>query len=47
MTSQGYGTLIVREVNVLAKFFGVLAEGCRHFDWLDNLREYIVVDDII
>ena len=25
----------------------MLAVGCRHFDWLDNLREYIAVDDII
>ena len=28
-------------------FFAVLAIGCRHFDWLDNLREHIAVDDII
>ena len=27
-------------------FWGV-AIGCRHFDWLDNLREHIVVNAII
>ena len=25
----------------------MLAVGCRHFDWLDNLREHIAVDEII
>ena len=34
-------------MNVLTCFFGVLGVGCRHFDWLDNLREHIAVDDII
>ena len=28
-------------------FFGALVVGCRHFDWLDSLREHIAVDDII
>ena len=28
-------------------FFAALAVGCRHFDWLDNLREHIAVDEII
>ena len=32
---------------MLTCFFAVLAIGCHHFDWLDNLREHIVVDDII
>ena len=27
--------------------FDARAIGCRHFDWLDSLREYIEVDDII
>ena len=34
-------------MNVLTCFFAALAVGCRHFDWLDNLREHIAVDDII
>ena len=25
----------------------MLGVGCRHFDWLDNLKEHIVVDEII
>ena len=34
-------------MKVLTCFFGALAVGSRYFDWLNNLREYIVVDDII
>ena len=34
-------------MNVLTCFFAALAGGCRHFDWLDNLREHIAVDEII
>ena len=34
-------------MNVLTCFFAALAVGCRHFDWLDNLREHIAVDEII
>ena len=34
-------------MNVLTCFFAVLAIGCRHFDWLDNLREHVAVDEII
>ena len=25
----------------------MLFTGCRHFDWLDNLKEHIAVDEII
>ena len=32
---------------MLTKLFGAFALGCRHFDWLDNLREHIGVDQII
>ena len=32
---------------MLTYFFGELAVGCCHFDWVNNLREHIVVDDII
>ena len=32
---------------MLTCFFATLAIGCRHFDWLDNLREHIAVDEII
>ena len=32
---------------MLIWYFGELAVGCRYFDWLDNLKEYIVVDEII
>ena len=28
-------------------FFAALARGCRHFDWLNNLREHIAADEII
>ena len=34
-------------MNVLTEFFREFAIGCRHFDWLDNLREHIGVDQII
>ena len=34
-------------MNVLTCFFGALAVGFRHFDWLDNSRDHIAVDDII
>ena len=34
-------------MNVLTCFFAALAIGCRHFDWLDNLREHIAVDETI
>ena len=34
-------------MNVLTCFFAALAVGCHHFDWLDNLREHIAVDEII
>ena len=34
-------------MNVLTCFLVVFAIGCRHFDWLDNLREHIAVDEII
>ena len=34
-------------MNVLTCSFAALAVGCRHFDWLDNLREHIAVDEII
>ena len=34
-------------MNVLTCFLAALAIGCRHFDWLDNLREHIAVDEII
>ena len=26
---------------MLIECFGALAVGCRHFDWLDNLREHV------
>ena len=32
---------------MLTCFFAALAVRCRHFDWLDNLREHIAVDEII
>ena len=32
---------------MLTYFFGAFVVGCRHFDWLDNLREHIGVDEII
>ena len=28
-------------------FLAALGVGCRHFNWLDNLREHIAVDEII
>ena len=39
--------LVVQYVNVLTWFLAALAVGCCHFDWLDNLREHIAVDEII
>ena len=32
---------------MLTCFLAALAVGCRHVDWLDNLREHIAVDEII
>ena len=32
---------------MLTEYFSVLAIGSRHFEWIDNLRRHINVDEII